>query len=96
MPIEDDANAAASLFTRRVRLEASRELSKHDKYGPLVRAKVGPEPFETLVSRMLGFLLQYRAALEDIAAEENKTLEGLLLERVSASAASKWKAFVAI
>lgn len=67
MPIEDDANAAASLFVRRIRADSVEDLRRHEAYGPLVRATLGPANPETLVVRMVGFLFHYRDIIRDLA-----------------------------
>ena len=69
MPIEDDANAAASFFVRKVRADVVDDLARHDAYAPLVRAIVGPARPETLVVRMIGFLFHYRQIVQDMAGE---------------------------
>ena len=67
MPIEDDANAAASLFVRRHWADCVDELRQHKDYGPLARSVLGPASPETLVVRMVGFLFHYRDILRDLA-----------------------------
>lgn len=67
MPIEDDANAAASLFVRRLRADSVEDLSRHEAYAPLVRAALGAANPETLVVRMVGFLFHYRDIVRDLA-----------------------------
>lgn len=67
MPIEDDANAAASLFVRRIRPDSVEDLRRHKAYGPLVRATIGPADPETLVVRMVGFLFHYRDIVRELA-----------------------------
>jgi hypothetical protein len=67
MPIEDDANAAASLFVRNLRADSIDDLRRHEAYGTLVRATIGPANPETLVVRMVGFLFHYRDIVRDLA-----------------------------
>jgi hypothetical protein len=69
MPIEDDANAAASVFVRRVRPDSVEDLKYHDAYGPLFRSVVKPPNPQTLVSRMIGFLFQHRDEVQALAAD---------------------------
>ncbi|HEX6664279.1 MAG TPA: hypothetical protein VF025_11440 [Gaiellaceae bacterium] len=69
MPIEDDANAAASLFVRKIRSESIGGLRQHGAYEPLTRAVIGPPSPETLVVRMVGFLFQYRDIVRDLASD---------------------------
>jgi hypothetical protein len=67
MPIEDDANAAASLFVRKRWPDCVDELRRHEAYGTLARAVLGPATPETLVVRMVGFLFHYRDIIRDLA-----------------------------
>jgi hypothetical protein len=67
MPIEDDANAAASLFVRKRWPDCVDELRRHEAYGTLARAVLGPATPETLVVRMVGFLFHYRDIVRDLA-----------------------------
>jgi len=66
IPIEDDANTAASLFVRKLRPDSVEDLRLHEAYGPLVRATLGPASPETLVVRMVGFLFHYRDIIRDV------------------------------
>jgi hypothetical protein len=67
MPIDDDANTAASLFVRRIRPDPVEDLRRHEAYAPLVRATLGPANPETLVVRRVGFLFHYRDIVRDLA-----------------------------
>jgi hypothetical protein len=67
MPIEDDANAAASLFVRKRWPDCLEEIRQDKNYGTLARAVLGPGTPETLVARMVGFLFHYRDILRDMA-----------------------------
>lgn len=68
VPLEADANAAASMFLGRVRPELVQELARHSDYGPLARAERGPERPETLNKRMAAFFFEHRESVEAIAA----------------------------
>ena len=69
MPIEDDANAAGSLFVRKIRPASVEDVRRHEAYGPLARAVVAPLEPETLAVRMIAFLFQYRDGVQALAAE---------------------------
>jgi hypothetical protein len=67
MPIEDDANAAASVFVRNLKPDSVEDLRRHEAYATLARATLGPANPETLVVRMVGFLFHYRDIVRDLA-----------------------------
>jgi hypothetical protein len=92
MPIEDDANAAASLFLRRVRPDVVDDLAQHDVYQTLVRAIVGPASPESLVVRMVGFLFQYRHVVQDLTAESGPISETTYIGFYARSGVEVWQA----
>jgi hypothetical protein len=76
MPMEQDANAAASLFVRNYfgadRIDAL--LEQRDPHAALFRVRVGgPEPLETLPPRMLLFLSGIATVCEQYAANLGPT-----------------------
>jgi hypothetical protein len=89
MPIEDDANAAASLFVRKIRPDSVDDLRQNAAYGPLVRSALGPASPETLVVRMVGFLFHYRDTIRDMAGAIS---EATYISLFARSGEAAWKA----
>lgn len=89
MPIEDDANAAASLFIRKRWPDCVDDLRQHDTYATLARAVLGPPSPETLVVRMVGFLFHYRDIIRDLAGG---TPEATYIGFFAPSAVVAWQA----
>jgi hypothetical protein len=91
MPIEDDANAAASLFVRKVRPDSVDALRSHEAYGPLVRAVLGPSNPKTLVARLVGFLFHYRDIVRDLAGPTSEA-QAIYIGGLAPTGAFVWKA----
>ena len=68
MPIELDANAAASEYLREHHSEHIETLVASD-CANLARAQVPPQPRETLMSRTIAFLYVYRESMEATTGE---------------------------
>jgi hypothetical protein len=87
-PVEQDANAAASIFVRgRFSQEAVEAILNSDD-DVLAASELPPEPLETLPRRMVASLFQYR----DICAtltDDGLTFAGRL-ERISTNALQVW------
>jgi len=89
VPIEHDANPVASAFLRSSRPGAVQALREDDLFAPLVRA-TKPEPIETLLTRTVCFLLQYRTTLEAMAHDACLTVEAFLHWREMPKGAGEW------
>jgi hypothetical protein len=92
LPIEDDANAAASVFVRKIRPDVAADLAQHDFYGPLARAIVAPPSPESLVVRMLGFLSQYRHMVKDLMGKGSPISEARYIGFLAPSGVKVWQA----
>jgi hypothetical protein len=98
LPVEDDANAAASVFVRCERPASVAGLLDDKNFGPLARAQTRPEPPETLLARMVEFLLKYRATLAAMAETHpgDDTIEGFLRMANAPNAARIWQSLTAV
>jgi hypothetical protein len=69
IPVEADANAAASMFLRsHFPQSVIDQIATSPDYAPLVRAENPPNPPDTLVERMVDFIVPYQPAIDHLAA----------------------------
>jgi hypothetical protein len=90
VPIELDANAAASDFLREHHPE-HRQAILATGCANLARAVQPPQPLDTLMDRMIAFLFIYRQQIEELTVDLSVAA---CLEVYNESAASAWKRLV--
>lgn len=90
VPLEADANAAASLFIRRRLPAGVAVLEASASHSVFVRSLVAPEPFNTLDARMVAYLFQHASTLERLAAADGYDTVGQFLDVWAPGSGDLW------